>query len=477
MGGNTDEVVFVSSDSDFVHLENNVAADVVSNSCPFGGGRLSKEEVGTQCHREEDSFCEKRCDILGDHVACMADENMFTARQVVNGTDTNTTSPSNVTLPPTNITTPPVPEVNSTVPPTDNTTNAPGGTAPPRTTAPTRDDEISVVVAFGVRNDMRIANGDEILASGLGEAFPIFAEEVVSNLTINASQELIAGSAEVYEIVRTSCEFVNMDTNMTSNFTTCHQALGRYNLTLADGDDPSAVLAAFTQETRNKIDDGTLQGTLLRVEPTSPLLAGPSLDLIVTVAPTSPGATIPPTSISPTITISPISPVTPTCAPVPYTSRSKGSKGNKGSKGKGFSASKSRKTMRMHRQGGSGAKDSESQHIPAEGHNFVNEVKDHDDGKYYSPNEHEEEAEMYQEEHDDEMTPGECVDPEEVGSAGKKAKSKGSKSKKSSLRRLRDHLSPQRSRVHGGFAAQSINDLHKKLEAELKADKSQSYTA
>ena len=461
MGGVTEDIVFVSHGSSFAHLENNVADNVLSSSCPSGGDRLSIEQEGTKCYQESSSSCEKSCGMLSDHDLCMADMNMFAARQVVNGTNvtmpmepnmTTTLAPTSATTATPNGTIPPIierptdaPVGNETITPTDDGTEAP-------TTPTTR-----VIVSMVVRNDMEILDPEEVKANGLGDAFPVYIEELVTNLTTTTGLDvvLVPGSAEIYEVFRTGCVFENRTTMMTTtNFTTCHQAMGKFELRHSPDEDPDAVRIEYTVETRKGIDDGTFQQVLLRVEPDSPLLVGPSLDLTETMPPA------PPTSEP--------APVSPTCAPVVGGSRSKGSKGSKsrsGSKGKG-QGMRGRKMMRR----GKGGRRRLQDPVAPEA-NFENALKDHDDGTYYAADEHAQEEALHDDneievddhDDDDDLVPeDECVEPEEEYYSSSRSKGKGS-------RRLKNDV---KARVHGAHHNTQLNiaDLHKTIVSELEAD-------
>ena len=463
MGGITEDIAFVSHGSSFAHLENNVADNVVSSSCPSGGDRLSIEQEGTKCYQASSTSCKKSCGMLSDHDLCMADMNMFAARQVVNGT---------------NVTMPMEPNMTTTLAPTTATTVAPNGTDPPlierptdvpvgnETIAPTDDGSETpatrVIVSMVVRNDMEITDPEEVKASGLSDAFPVYIEELVTNLTTTVRRALqqnqrrrlevvlVPGSAEIYEVFRTGCVFENRTTMMTtSNFTTCHQAMGKFELRLSPDEDPEAVRIRYTVATRKGIDDGTFQQVLLRVEPDSPLLVGPSLDL---------AETMPPAPSAPT------SAPVPTCAPVIGVSRSKGSKGSKGrsgSKGKG----QGMRGRKMMRRGKGGRRRLQDPVAPEP--SFENALKDHDEGTYYATDEHAQEEALYDEvdEHDDDdlVPEDECVEPEERYYSSSRSKGKGS-------RRLKDDTI--KSRVHGAHhnTHSNIADLHKTIASELETD-------
>jgi hypothetical protein len=398
------------------------------------------------------------CGVLADQTNCVAN----TARISIlgrNGTDTNVTgtvaptggavpvatmvtmttmAPGNGTLPTTgsNTSTLPPPTTttvtptnqtgNVTVPPTD-------GDRPTASVAPTSGDStVRIFVAWLVRNNANITDPQDVLDAGLADAFPAFVAQVVANLTATnltatGTRQLMEYqtrrletdlvSAAVYNVtLLTECGFENMTTNMTttnattSEYKTCHEAMGWYYLMLTSDEDPVAVRTKYTKATRDAIDDGTFQDVLLEIEPDSPLLLGPSIDAI------PPNETLAPSPSAPSAPT-----IRPTCLPGSK-SKSKGGKGKgKGSKGQAAAPQQhgSTKMMRPNSKAGYRRKlkghegGLESNKVQ---NHFENVLKKHDVGDYYTTEEWTEE--------EGEAEVDECEEPE-IGDGKTSSKGKG----------------------------------------------------
>lgn len=487
MGGSSEEVVLRSSDSAVTISENYVSMNVNSTTCPGGNVRMTVEQPGSQCYQFGGTSCNSICDILADQASCVADMVLLAPgmniTMVPNGTMTMPPA-INTTVAPTandNTTIPPEMGGNETIPPTGTETIMP-------TEAPslTGDSVTRIDVGFEVWNDMMITSPEEVNASGIGDAFPVYVEELVTNLTNVARRQLIEhqrrrleitlvpGSAVVYDIISVSCVMENRTSNMTAD-QSCHEAMGTYELMLSSDEDPVAVRSSYTRETRKGIDDGTLQEVLLEVEPNSPLIVGPSIDL------RSPG-TGPPPAPTPSQPAGPPSSLMPTCSSKrgksksKSKSRAKGSRGGSGSK----AANRGMKMMRKHRRAIMPAiQNGETRRL--EGHglviegddheidvdegeetsHFENTQKDHDEGDYYSMSGHEAE-EILSEEDGEGIADDECEEP---SSKGKKS-SKGSAGTVSHRRQLLEG----RPRIHGAHHnSHRISDMRAVLEEELEA--------
>jgi len=459
---------------------------------------LSVEQAGSQCFQEDSTGCMSTCDILADQSFCVADMVMLAP-----GDGTNSTMPGmsgNVTTAADmamggQVSSAPEPVGNSTdLPPgggNDTATTAPtmggngtapGGNEPNRPTdgnATSLGDGMTtrIDVAFEIVNDMLITDTAEVNASGLGDAFPLYVEELVTNLTTTARRQLllhqrrrleislVPGSAWIYEIIRVGCAQDNRTgSNVTlSNFTTCHEAMGKYELLLSADEDPIAVRTTYARETRAGIDDGSFEQVLLEVEPDSPLILGPSIEprLPETEAPMSSDDVPTPSQPSgPPSTLFPTA-IKPNCPPGTRSkskAKSKSKSRTKGAKGKGGragaskgSSEKGRKMMRKHWRrahgGGKGHRNLEG-HGQVEGHgatvadehgnitpefggegedhhhpidvdtdglettHFANVLKEHDEGDYYIYKEAQEEEELeYLNGYLEEIVADECEEP------------------------------------------------------------------
>jgi len=383
---------------------------------------------------------------------------------------------------------------------TDTTIDVSESTLAPTDSEP---DAVTIIVAFLVRNNMMITDPEEIRANGLDAAWPVYVEEVVASLSTSVRRKLeerqrrrleitlVPNSAEIYDVFSTGCvdsrpmEGLNSTnstsgTNSTESMTFCHNAMGRYDLLLTPDEDPIAVKSTYTAATRSGIDDGTFGQVLLRVEPNSSLLVGPSVEPNIpdTDAPTNvtDGGYYPDQS-------GPPSPLSPSCAPA-----SKSSKGSKGSKSKASSKGGNSKGMKMMRRNmhramevspgyrrnrnrrqrkldGHLAAEPEftseltDEEIATDTVDFANVLKQHDEGGYYSAAEHEEEEELYE---DGDADADECVDP-----PGQPARSGSSKGSSKGKRTLRETLP----RIHGAHhETHHINDMHRMLAEELKSE-------
>lgn len=462
MGGSADDVVFRSSDSMTSVSSNYVAMNVNSKTCPGGNLRLSVEQAGSQCYQEGSTGCMSTCDILGEESFCVADMVMLAPGDGTNGTMAMPGTANETAADAAMGTTTPVgsaPESNgtttATMPPPGNGTadltmgeDAPTGNV---TTSPPGDDNVTspgdgmgttrIDVAFEIVNDMMITDPAEVNASGLGAAFPVYVEELVASLTTTARRQLllqqrrrleislVPDSAWIYEIIPVECAPDNSTAlNMTNNVTTtCHEAMGKYELLLSADEDPIAVRTTYARETRAGIDDGTFQQVLLEVDPNSALVVGPSIE------PTLPDTDAPMSSDSSDDMPTPSQPAgpptllpsatKPKCPPGTRSkSKSKSKSRTKGAKGKGgragaskASSHKGRKMMRKFRRahgGGTGHRNLDGHgqvdshmadehgnitpefggehhhpvHIDEDGMettNFANTPKEHDEGDYY----------------------------------------------------------------------------------------------
>lgn len=434
---------------------NYVAMNVESTTCPGGNLRLSVEQEGSQCYQEGSTGCVSTCDILGEESFCVADMVQL-APDGRNGTMAMPTSnetaadPAMGTAAPVGAAPEPNGTMTATTPPGNGTADSTMGADSPagNVTAPPTEDNVTspgdgmdttrIDVAFEIVNDMMIRDAAEVNASGLGAAFPVYVEELVTNLTATARRQLllqqrrrleislVPGSAWIYEIIPVGCVPDNRTaSNMTSNFTTtCHEAMGKYELLLSADEDPIAVRTTYARETRAGIDDGTFQKVLLEVDPNSPLVLGPSIEpkLPETEAPMSSDDMPTPSQPAGPPTLFPTAPK-PKCPPGRRSkSKSKSKSRTKGAKGKGgragaskASSHKGRKMMRKFRRahgGGTGHRNLDGHgqvdnhgadehgnitpefggehHHPVdvdenglETTHFANTPKEHDDGDYY----------------------------------------------------------------------------------------------
>lgn len=504
-GGSSEEVVFRSSDSTASLEENYAALNIRSTSCPIGNARVTVEQVGSQCYQRGGVSCNTQCETLADQSLCVADMAVL-APDVLEGR--NATLP-NTTAPVPGATTPPVVGGNMTTPPPGppgaggNVTGPPPAGGNGTITPPGTDDSVVTInIGFEIANDMMITDVAEINASGLGEAFPVFVEQLVANLTSTARRQLweqqrrrleislVPGSAAIYEIIPVGCVADNRTGNVTSNFsTTCHEAMGKYDLALTPDEDPAAVRSTWTQETRKAIDDGTFQQVLLEVAPGSPLVVGPSIDVRnPETEPPSGGGGVPtiPMPSGPPNTLFPTIAGMPTCGGSKSKSKSKGRSGSKGaSKGKGSVVG--HKKMRKHRRappaptrrldGHLQPADEQGNITPELAGEFVeathademvgeevvqtshfeNALKDHDEGDYYAVGEHDDEEE-------DMDVDDECEEPLEA-----RSRSKSSKSGKGGSYRERRQLQESRPRIHGAHhKTHRISDMRAVLAAELE---------
>ena len=145
-----------------------------------------------------------------------------------------------------------------------------------------------VAVSFIVSNLISMTVPAEVNRSGIADAFPVFADRLVSGLVAlqapsvpstrrhllrqkqrRLEVQVVPGSAFIGSLIRTQCgENAHPDL-------ICHEAEAFYELEDRDGNTTSVVDGSlYTSETYRAINDGTLYSVMNQVTPDTPLFIG-----------------------------------------------------------------------------------------------------------------------------------------------------------------------------------------------------------
>ena len=140
---------------------------------------------------------------------------------------------------------------------------------------------------FVVSNIDGLGRSDQVNASGLSASWPVFADEVVRNITRDndksrrslryggrGGRRLVVvgvepGTASVDNITRTSCG----EEGVFHVDSACHDVEATYTL-LMRGEDPALIEREYTDATVIAINDGTYQYVMETVDPETPLMIG-----------------------------------------------------------------------------------------------------------------------------------------------------------------------------------------------------------
>ena len=139
-----------------------------------------------------------------------------------------------------------------------------------------------IIVNFVVSNLEKITDPRAVNASGLIQSFPVFANEVLSNMTKRQSTRrwlrehsgrrlrysTVSGSARVDTIEEYPCP------DGTLNGLTCHTAEAKYDVIMTADENIDDVQLDATDASQTAVDDGSYDGVLQRVDPDTPLYIG-----------------------------------------------------------------------------------------------------------------------------------------------------------------------------------------------------------
>lgn len=143
--------------------------------------------------------------------------------------------------------------------------------------------QTEIAVNFRVSNLESIVEENAIKASGLDSSFPVFTNEMVSELTQRDSVKRtrilhkngrllrvvpIPGTSTIYQVDLYPCPDAALPG------LTCHSVRAKYDVLMSSDEDTAQVQNTYTDASEEAVNDGTYNTVLQRVDPETPLYIG-----------------------------------------------------------------------------------------------------------------------------------------------------------------------------------------------------------
>jgi len=141
--------------------------------------------------------------------------------------------------------------------------------------------QTEITTNFRVSNLENIKEENAVKASGLDSSFPVFTNEMVSEMTQRdaAARRVlrngrvlrvvpIPGTSTVNEVQEYPCP----DSALPG--LTCHSARAKYDVLMSSDEDTAQVQSDYTAASEKAVNDGTYNNVLQRIDPDSPLYIG-----------------------------------------------------------------------------------------------------------------------------------------------------------------------------------------------------------